>query len=237
MQKLHRATADEVIGEFLKNEYFHSEYHRDRCMYESMVMNPDLSSSAENAARRRLLYRRRADFWRELPADTQWWLVGLESSDIQNIRILPRGHWGKMTDKKSPYLKDVVEGIRRHTFPSSTSRDVAIIQSLYYRFPYDRSISSVMLIGIDEKHDFTILEGNHRLAAGLLASDNVLQNRFRFYAGLSARMCEYWLYDNNYGNLCLHLLNRLRRAFLGTRNDADSVSQCFPSAVDENASD
>lgn len=238
MKKLYRVSEDEVIAEFLKNEYFQQEYHCDREKYESMVMNPELSNSAENATRRRLLYRRRAHAWRELPLDTQWWVVELGSADIPNLRILPRGHWSKMTDSKFPSLADIVESIRQKRFPPSTSFDVAMIQALCYRLRCESSVSSVMLIGLDEDHAVTILEGNHRLSAGLLALQDFLQNRFRVYAGFSKRMREYWLYENNFRNLCRHALNRVRAVFDRDIDlELEPAPRSFPARVDDKASD
>jgi hypothetical protein len=238
MKKLYRVSDDEVIAEFLKNEYCQQEYHRDREQFESIVMNPDLSNRAESATRRRLLYRRHAHSWRELPPDTQWWVVELESADISRLRILPRGHWGKMTESKFPSLSDVVDSIREKRFPRSTDFDVAIIQSLCYRLRHDRSVSSVMIIGLDDEHELTILEGNHRLSASLLASQDLLQSRFRVYAGFSIKMREYWLYENDFTNLCRHALNRMRGAF-GSQTDSalESAALPSPSCVDDRASD
>lgn len=234
MKKLHRVSENEVIAEFLKNEYFQQEYHCDREKYESMVMNPELSNSAENATRRRLLYRRRVHAWRELPLDTQWWVVKLDSADIPKIRILPRGHWSKMTDSRFPSLGDIVESIRQKRFPRSTGFDVATIQALCYRLRCEGSVSSVMLIGLDEDHAVTILEGNHRLSAGLLASQDFLQSRFRVYVGFSKSIREYWLYENNVRNLCRHALNRLSAVFDRDIDlELEPASRLLPARLDD----
>jgi hypothetical protein len=238
MKKLYRVSENEVIAEFLKNEYYQQEYHCDREKYESMVMNPDLSNSAESAMRRRLLYRRRAHYWRKLPLDTQWWVVELDSADLPKLRILPRGHWSKITDRKSPTLVDIVESIQQKRFPRAAGFDVAMIQALCYRLRFESSVSSVMLIGIDEEHAVTILEGNHRLSAGLLASQGFLQSRFRFYTGFSTRMREYWLYENNFRNLCRHALNRVREVFdRDTDLALEPAPRAFPARVDDKSSD
>ena len=46
----------------------------------------------------------------------------------------------------------------------------------------------------------TVLEGNHRLTAALLASPEVLQLRFRVFCGLSPRMSESCWYQTNLPN-------------------------------------
>ena len=158
MKKLNRVSEDEVIAEYLKSEYFRREYNCDREKYESLVMKPDLLNTAENAIRRQLLYRRHSQKWRELPRDTQWWVVELDGGDVSKLCILPRGHWSKMADRKSISLVDLVARIRRRQFPRSTAFDVAIIQSLRYQMQSDSSTSSVLIIGLDEEHELTILE-------------------------------------------------------------------------------
>ena len=59
MKKLRRITDAEVIAEFLKAEFYHSEYENDRHKFEAFVYNPDLTDETENAIRRALLFRRR----------------------------------------------------------------------------------------------------------------------------------------------------------------------------------
>ena len=47
---------------------------------------------------------------------------------------------------------------------------------------------AVLLIGIDEHHPLTIIEGNHRMAAAMLTMPESAHRRFRFYCGLSPNM-------------------------------------------------
>jgi hypothetical protein len=67
----------------------------------------------------------------------------------------------------------------------------------------------VLLIGVDEDHPLTILEGNHRLAAAMLVSPRLVQTGFRMLCGLSPRMYESCWYDTNIPNLWTYLKNRL----------------------------
>ncbi len=48
--------------------------------------------------------------------------------------------------------------------------------------------TAVLLIGIDELHPLTIIEGNHRMAAAILTMPESAHRRFRFYCGLSPNM-------------------------------------------------
>src|SRR4051794_35096627 len=67
MKKLRRVTESEVIAEFLKNEFYQEEFHRDRDQFEGLVLEADISNDEENMLRRTLLFRRRGHMWRELP--------------------------------------------------------------------------------------------------------------------------------------------------------------------------
>ena len=51
MNKLHPVSEAEVIAGFLRNEFFHPEYDRDRTRFESLVADPDLKDAQQNALR------------------------------------------------------------------------------------------------------------------------------------------------------------------------------------------
>lgn len=189
MKKLRRVTEAEVIAEFLKSEFYHREFHRDRDRYEQLVMECDITDEAQNALRRALLFRRRGHMWRELPADTQWWEMEVEAEDIPRIRVFPRAQWRKLASG-SFLLTDIVKRMRSLQETGKANPFIAKIQSLSYRLRRDPHRSSVLLIGLDTSSPVTILEGNHRLTAALLASPATLQQSFRIFCGLSERMNE-----------------------------------------------
>jgi hypothetical protein len=208
MKKLQRMVEAGVIAEFLRNEFYHPDFHYDREKFERVVLKPDLTDELENALRRALLFRRRGHMWRELPADTEWWLVQIEARDLEKIRVFPRAHWRKIADG-SFYLHDIVGRIRDNHFGSSVKGFIAKVQSLSYRLRQEADTSSVLLIGIDEEHAVTILEGNHRLAAAMLASPKLLQRQFRVLCGFSPHMEQCCWYQTNFTTLWRYLKNRL----------------------------
>lgn len=202
-----RITEAEVIAEFLKNEFYQKEYDRDREEFEEIVLDPDLADETQNAIRRALLYRRRGHMWRELPKDTQWYEVEIAAEDLRRIRVFPRAHWRRISDG-SFLLSEIVKRIREC---SITKSDPAFskIQLLRYRLQRDSVHSSVLLIGVDEEQPLTILEGNHRLAAAMLVSPQLVHSGFRVLCGLSPHMYESCWYDTNIPNLWNYLKNRL----------------------------
>jgi hypothetical protein len=197
----------EVIAEFLKNEFYQKEYDRDREEFEHIVLDPDLADEAQNAVRRALLYRRRGHMWRELPKDTKWHEVEISPEDLKRIRVFPRAHWRKISHG-SFLLSEIVKRIRECAI---TKSDPAFskIQLLRYRLQRDSVHSSVLLIGVDEEQPLTILEGNHRLAAAMLVSPQLVHSGFRVLCGLSPHMYESCWYDSNIPNLWNYLKNRL----------------------------
>jgi hypothetical protein len=208
MKKLARVTEAQVIAEFLKNEFYQEDFHRDREKFEQVVLNADLNDEIENGLRRALLFRRRGHMWRELPRDTEWWRVEIEPRDVEMIRVFPRAQWRKIADG-SFLLDDIVKRIRKNHYSNSVKPFVSKIQSLSYRLRSHPDSSSVMLIAVDAEHPMTILEGNHRLTAALLISPEALQKQFQVLCGFSPNMRQCCWYETNVRTLWRYLKNRL----------------------------
>jgi hypothetical protein len=209
MKRLQRVSEAEVISEFLKNEFYHPSFHEDRGSFEDVVLQPDLNDELENSIRRALLYRRRGHMWRELPADTDWWLVELEPEDLQRIRVFPRAQWRKVAGG-SYQVSDIVERIRSNHFRGSSKDFIAKVQSLSYHLRRENDDSSILLIGVDEQKPLTILEGNHRLTAAVLASPELARTRFRVIAGFSQSMNQCCWYETNFSTLWRYFKHRMR---------------------------
>jgi hypothetical protein len=209
MKLLRRVTEHEAIGEFLRNEFYQPEFNADRDLFEPFVLNPDYSNDLHNRIRRALLFRRRGHMWRELPADTQWWQVAIEPSDLKRVRVFPRAQWRKIANG-SFYVEDIVERIRNHKYKGAGNQVIAKIQQLRYRLQLENLVTStVLLIGIDEDNPVTVLEGNHRLSAALLVSPDIALSRFQIFCGFSAQMTQSCWYQTSFSNLWRYLKNRL----------------------------
>ena len=222
MRKLRRVTEAEVIAEFLKNEFYQEEFHYDRDQFEQLVWQADLTDESSNALRRALLFRRRGHMWREIPEDTAWWEVQIELQDLDLIRVFPRAQWRKVANG-SFLLKDIVRRVKDQRVAARSKTFVSKVQALSYRLRNSADDSAVLLIGIDEGHPMTVLEGNHRLTAALLASQEVLQSRFRVFCGLSPHMAESCWYETNVPNLWRYGRNRLRNLFYDRDADVERV--------------
>ena len=224
MKRVRRVNEPEVIAEFLKNEFYHGEFHEDREQFERLVLKADISNAGENALRRALLFRRRGHMWRELPADTQWWQVEFDPDDLQLIRVFPRAQWRRISNG-SFQLTDIVERIRKVRFAGKTRDFISKVQSLSYRLRQDKDVSSVLLIGIDEKKPLTILEGNHRLTAALLTGPELLHTNFQVLCGFSPNMGAACWYETNFANLWRYGQHRFRNLFYDKDADVKRVAQ------------
>ena len=218
MKRLRRVTEAEVIAEFLKNEFYQEEFHRDRRLFEHLVLDADLTREDENMLRRALLFRRRGHMWRELPADTQWWEMQLEPEDLCKLRVFPRAHWRKIADG-SFALADIVDRIRSREFSGKVADFISKIHSLSYQLRVWRDTSSVILIGQDENSCMTIIEGNHRLTAAMLGAPESIGSHFRVFLGVSPHMDDVCWHNGNVKTMARYIRNRLKHLWRDEDSD------------------
>jgi len=208
MKKLRRLTEPEVIAEFLRGEYFHHEYDVDRDGFSSVVQHPDLSDATENEIRRALLFRRRDTMWWELPEDRQWWDLELEPADVEQVRVFPRAQWRKISGGNFKVL-EVAARIRRlkETEPNAFVDKIADICS---KLQSDQPKGMIILLGLDEFRPVTLLEGNHRFVASLLAGGLDLLKNARVVGVFSPNMEKCCWYKTNLLTLSRCLKNRIK---------------------------
>jgi len=227
MRQLRPLAEDEVIAEFLRNEFHHPEFDGDRAKFQRLVDHPDLGSPAENALRRALLYRRRGGLWRELPGDTQWWEMELQPADVERIRFFPRAQWRKLSSGRF-YVNEIVERIRRAGpgLDENFRRKLRAVGSDLQQKTAEPT--SILLIGQDASSPLTIIEGNHRVAAALLATPGVLPEHFRVLCGFSPRMTECCWYHTSMGNLLRYARNKVRDMTRAGDADVDRLLKLQP---------
>ncbi len=208
--RLRRALSEEeVMSEFLKSEFHHSEFDEYRDQFDYLVRYPDLSNPRENDVRRALLFLRRAAMWRELPTNTRWFEVELTLEDISRIRFFPRAHWRRVADG-SFYLSDVVKQIRQRLDNAAQGEFFDKLRLLSYSVQDDIVNRTVIFIGADPRAPLTILDGNHRMAAAMLGAPQSALGRFRFICGLSPDMTRCCWYYTNVNSLFRYLTNLVR---------------------------
>ena len=78
---------------------------------------------------------------------------------------------------------------------------------------------TVLLIGVDARSPLTILDGNHRMAAAMLAQPPAELEGFQFICGLSPAMTRCCWYRTNVNTLSRYLTNLLRHVFYDPESD------------------
>jgi hypothetical protein len=217
MKKLCRITEAEVTTEFLKAEFYRREYDGDRAKFEAIVFTPNLANEGENILRRALLFRRRGSMWRELPDNTQWWEIELESQDLEKVNVFPRAQWRRISDGNFQALH-VAQRLREQMAQGKSSELLSKLQVLRANLQAEGPKSTVLLIGIDEDKPVTLLEGNHRFVSSLLLRRDVMQRRLRLVCGFSPNMEQCCWYKTDFSTLLHYTKNRIK--YMWTR-DAD----------------
>jgi O-antigen/teichoic acid export membrane protein len=211
---------DEVIAEFLKSDFHAPAFKEYQVNLHEVVSKPDLDNAEENAKRRALLFLRHLALWKEIPTETEWYEVEIKQTEVSQIRVFPRAQWRKLARGNFSITK-VAEGLRTcqhlvdHPFLSKIS-DIG--EQLLLDDP---GLSAVILIGLNESAPLTVLDGNHRLAAAMVASPNRLE-KLKFVCGLSPRMSECCWYNTNLATLFRYARNMLA---LAGRNPANELAR------------
>jgi hypothetical protein len=221
---IRRISEDEVISEFLKNDFNNPTYKEYQKSLRGLVIAPHLDDACENAKRRALLFIRHFALWRELPRETQWFEVEVRAADLGQIRVFPRAQWRKLA-RGNFAITAVVERMR--TFRSRNLAEevfLSKIATMRHWFRQNTDPGAVLLIGLNENEPFTILDGNHRLVAATLTSPEAVQ-RFRFLCALSPRMADCCWYETNVATLFRYGTNLLRHVVHDPETDLARLLQ------------
>ncbi len=208
MRCIRRVSEDEVIAEFLKSDFSKPSFQKYHDSLRRIVMNPNLDDAVENSKRRALFFTRHLALWNELPPDTEWYELEMREADVDRIRVFPRAQWRKIA-RGDFSITRVVECMRK----DQTVLDgqfLAKIEMICDRLRQDDTVvGSVVLIGTSAHEPLTVLDGNHRLVAAMLASPSRAY-RLRFLCGLSPRMTECCWYNTNVITLLHYGTNLMR---------------------------
>lgn len=210
--RLRPVPEEEIVAEFLRSEFYHRDFDPYRQEFKHLVAHADLEQPHENSIRRALLFRRRGGLWRELPAGTEWWEIELTLRDLARLRSFPRNEWRRFTGAGF-YLTEMVRraeaGMARGQHTPFLEKLKAIASDLRGSDVPD----VVLLIGTDEHHPLTIIEGNHRMAAAMMTMPESAHRRFRFYCGLSPNMDTCCWYETNPRSLMRYVRHTVRYMF------------------------
>jgi hypothetical protein len=187
LQRLRPVPEAEIVAEFLRGEFYHPQFDPYRRDFKQIVEQGDLDDPQQNFIRRALLFRRRGRLWRELPADTQWWEIELMAGDLGRLQAFPRNEWRRFAGAGF-HLTEMITRIQAELARGQQNRFLNKLGAIATDLRGSQVPDAVLLIGIDGHHPLTIIEGNHRMAAAMLAMPESAHRRFRFYCGLSPNM-------------------------------------------------
>lgn len=230
---IRRISEDEVIAEFLKSDFSKSAFEEYQEALHGLVSMPDLDDAAENAKRRALFFIRHLALWSELPKGTEWFEAEVRPSDLGQIRVFPRARWRKLA-RGNFSVPAIVEKIR--LFSSHNIVEDAFlskIASIRAWLPQNSKPGAVLLIGLNEREPFTILDGNHRLVAATLTAPEDIQ-KFRFLCGLSPRMTQCCWYRTNVATLFRYGTNLLTHAVHDPEAELARLLQARDASMPEN---
>ncbi|MGA2051468.1 MAG: STAS domain-containing protein [Terracidiphilus sp.] len=203
-------TEDEVIAEFLRSDFASPVFKGYQETLHEIVSAPNLDNAGDNAKRRALLFIRHLALWKELPTGTKWFEVEINAADLGQIRAFPRAQWRRLA-RGNFSITEIAEGIRARQGMVGTPF-LSKMESIGDRLlQEEHGFSAVILIGLNVREPLTVLDGNHRLVAAMLASE-VSLNKLRFLCGLSPRMGECCWYNTNFRTLFRYGVNILARA-------------------------
>ncbi|HEX3353036.1 MAG TPA: hypothetical protein VHS34_09460 [Terriglobales bacterium] len=226
IRTIRRVAENEVIAEFLKTDFHKPEFRKYQQTLGEVVTAPNLSDAVENAVRQALLFVRHGALWRELPEGTQWFEVEIEKSDLERIRVFPRAQWRRMA-RGNFGLPDVSQRIAGGDCSDVADEAFLLkIQQLRTRLEDGWLPGAVLLIGLNQSGPFTLLDGNHRMVAAMLASPEDL-SRFRFYCALSPRMNECCWYETNMATLARYGTNLVRHLVSDPHAELERLLQGF----------
>ena len=204
-----RVAEDEVIAEFLRNDFHSPVFEQYQNALHDLVATPDLEHAGQNRLRRALFNVRHRALWKELPKDTEWFEAEIEMKDLDRIRVFPRAQWRKFAFGDFGLTQVAPRILDNRYRDRASGAFLAKIDDLRDNLRQEKVGGAILLIGKDERGPFTILDGNHRLVAASLTSPEALE-QFRFYCGISPKMAQCCWYRTNVMTLTRYGTNMVR---------------------------
>ncbi len=220
---IRRVSEDEVIAGFLKSDFQSPAFRDYQESLRDVVNNPDLDDAAQNSKRRALLFMRHLSLWRQIPTATEWYEMEFSDASLGQVSVFPRAQWRKLA-RGNFSITEVAEGVRTRKHLVDLSfllKIVSIGDQLRLEEP---GFGAVILIGLNERERFTILDGNHRLVAAMLSTPSAVK-KLRFLCGLSPRMAECCWYNTNLMTLCRYGINKMTGALRDPEAELAQIMQ------------
>jgi hypothetical protein len=173
---------DEVYCQFLRSESHRFRGGPNEGQLAALVSRPDLSDINQNAARRRLVFSVRWPLLAQLPDPLQWHIATMEQGDLEKLRLIRNCGW----DDRAP--GNILGEVRfPMNFDLSSHEKITAILKKVNSPDFDKTL---VLVTQTTDGPFTILDGNHRATAMMVAkrSGKFTEVNVRAFVGVSPTM-------------------------------------------------
>jgi len=177
MRRCRSASEDEMVALFLRTEIsavrFRAallEHLEQAGLPERVLTEPDLSSEAENRARKELLgryrgYGREEGYLGDFPSDLRWEWAKLTLDELVRVKYIDYSYWVELSGG-SRLPSDAAPRIRAGIAPFGVSSEWALGFADVVAACAD--IPPMILVAPEEGADLVVLEGHARLTAYML---------------------------------------------------------------------
>lgn len=196
---IRKVSEDEVIAEFLKSDFRDAEFRECPVPWREIIVDPNLADAKQNAKRRAIHLLRHLTLWSEIPGDTEWYEVEINEQALEQVKVFPRAQWRKLA-RGNFAITRIAEDVRarRHKLDAEFISKITALEEQFREG--NRAFGTVILLGLSSEKPVTVLDGNHRLVATMLASAGGLPG-LRFMCGLSGQMERCCWYKTNVATL------------------------------------
>ena len=180
-------TDDNVYWQFLRSEMYKIPDHPEKDQLAALISRPDFDDIIQNYKRRRALFAIRWPLLAQLPNPLEWHRATLQLGDLEKLRLIGRCGW----DGKARHnvLGDIQFPM---AFDAGGQEEIANILGRITTPGFDKTM---LLLAQNTDGPFTILDGNHRATAMMVAKLNggFTEDNVKANIGVSPRMgvC-YW---------------------------------------------
>jgi hypothetical protein len=147
--------------------------------------------------------------WWELPDDRQWWEIEYEPADVERVSVFPREHWRRLA-RGNFKAQHVAQRARRQIAVQPLEKFAVKMAALASSMQSSGGKGLIVFLGLDEHGPVTLLEGNHRFVASLLAPEKDLLAGARMVAVFSPQMEKCCWYKTSFQTLFRCLKNRIK---------------------------
>lgn len=191
---IHRTvTEDEVYRQFLRSEIYRFNGHPARDQIAALVCKPDYKNIDQNIARHMFLFSERAPLFDKLPKPLEWHGATMELGDLEKLRFIRNCGW----DDKAGGNVNVGNVEFPGRFDTCGRKSISEIVERVASLDFDKTL---LLASQATSGPFTIIDGNHRAAAMMVAKrkGKFTESGLKAYLGVSPRMATcIWSRESN----------------------------------------